>query len=97
MLAVMNTAGLEQDVPPLQRVPELHDCEAHVICSLPMLDPYSADRRCPVLSPLDALMQDAEEVADEVFVYFFTNEANEPEVIRAIGDLGVPTAPMHRC
>ena len=91
MLAAINTAGLAQDVPPLQHFPQLYDCEAHVIRSLPMLDPYSADRRFPVLSPLDAPMQDAEGVADEVFVYFSTNEATEPEVIRAIGDLGVPT------
>lgn len=91
MVAAINEAGLRVDLPPLERLPQIYDCEAHIVRTLPMLDPHSDDRMFPILSPIDPQMQNIEGVGDEVFVYFSTNEASEPEVIRAIGNLGLPT------
>ena len=91
MVAAINAAGALHDVPPLQYLPQLYDCDAHIIRSLPMLDPYQAHRKFPVLSPIDESLGEVESTADEVFVYFSTNEASEPEVIRAICNLGLPT------
>ena len=91
MVAAINLAGAAHDVPPLQYMPQLYDCEAHIVRTLPFLDPCQGDRMFEVLSPLDEQMPEIDGKGDEVFVYFSTNEASEPEVIRAIANLGLPT------
>lgn len=91
MVAAINQAGAVQDVPPLEYFPQLYDCEAHVIRTLPMLDPHDGQRAFPVLSPVENMQQEPDGSGDEVFVYFSTNEGTEPDVIRAIGNLGLPT------
>ena len=91
IVAAINEAGVSVDLPPLEHLPQIYDCEAHIVRTLPMLDPHHDARAFPVLSPIDAPMAEIEGAGDEVFVYFSTNEASEPEVIRAIGNLGLPT------
>ena len=91
MVAAINQAGAAHDVPPLQYLPQLYDCEAHVIRTLPLMDPCHGDRVFDIFSPLNQPMAEIDATGDEVFVYFSTNEASEPEVIRAIAKLGLPT------
>lgn len=91
MVAAINQAGSDHDVPHLQYLPQIYDCEAHVIRTLPLMDPCYADRKFPVLSPMSKAMPDINTTGDEVFVYFSTNEASEPEVLRAVASLGLPT------
>ena len=91
MVAAINQAGEAHDVPTLQYLPQLYDCEAHLVRTLPLLDPCQGDRMFDVLLPLDEQMTEIDGKGDEVFVYFSTNEASEPEVIRAIANLGLPT------
>ena len=89
MVAALNTAGSEHGLPPITRFAELYDCSAQLARTIPMLDPYFVRRTEPLLPPLNDLAARAGG-GDEVFIYFSTDERDDPALMQAVGDLELP-------
>jgi UDP:flavonoid glycosyltransferase YjiC (YdhE family) len=86
----INSVVPEFGVPKLDRLPQVYTSSDQLAFTIGMLDPYSEWRRQPLLPPI--IGGDAEPVSggEEVFVYFSTRAQSSPELIEAIGSLGVP-------
>ncbi|MBU2108097.1 MAG: hypothetical protein KKC10_16085 [Alphaproteobacteria bacterium] len=86
----INSVVPEFGVPKLDRLPQVYTSSDQLAFTIGMLDPYSEWRRQPLLPPI--IGGEAEPVSggEEVFVYFSTRAQSSPELIEAIGSLGVP-------
>ena len=92
MLEVVNRAASQIGLAPLAHLPDVYAADAHVVPTFQRLDPYGGRRVTPLVSPIahaDLSAQAAE--GDEVFVYFSTSELDDPETVRALTGLGLPT------
>lgn len=91
MVAAVNAAGAPLGLDPIAHLPEVYAADLHLVRTLPMLDPYDGLRRDPVLPPVtDVASRASQGRGDEVFVYFSYTEGNDPGVVEAVAQLGLP-------
>ncbi len=91
MCAAMNEALAVYDAPPLAVAPDLYDVALQLVTTLPELDPYAdrPDGRLPSGDDVSSFIADG--TGDEVFIYFSTSERQNPALMQAVKQLGVPT------
>jgi hypothetical protein len=91
MVAAVNEAGGPLGVPAIEHLPAIYTCNDQLVRTLAMLDPYADLRTSDYLPAAQDLPSLIAPTGDEVFVYFSSGEAETPEIMNAIADLGVPT------
>ena len=91
MLAAMNEALASFGTPPLSRAPALYDVAVQLVTTLPELDPYQhrPEGRLPSGDDVSSFLSDGS--GHEVFIYFSTSERQNPALMQAVKQLGVPT------
>ena len=77
---VLSPLGLE----PLQHLAGLYDCTLQMPRGVSVLDPYAKWRTGPRVLPLDRLPPRSEGTGSEVFIYFSTEELEDPEIWKAM-------------
>lgn len=90
MTECVNRAAMPLGVPEIRRLPDIYACEAQLVRTIPLLDPYSGDRRDPLIPPRIEVGAHDFEDREEIFVYFSTTEGSNPAIVEALSDLGVP-------
>ena len=90
MVGALNSALARWGAAPIARLPQVYECDARVVTSFPMLDPYAQDRREPNAPPHADLSRDLAEGGDEIFIYFSTTERENAELMNAIEALKAP-------
>jgi UDP:flavonoid glycosyltransferase YjiC (YdhE family) len=90
MTACVNRAAMPLGVPELRRLSDIYACEAQLVATIPLLDPYSGSRHDPLIPPRVEVGAHEFDDRDEIFVYFSTTEVSNPAIIEALADLGVP-------
>lgn len=91
LVDAVNTACRHFGMPPITRFAEIYGASTQLPRTIPALDPYTAWRTGPLLPPLNETPPPANPAADEVFIYFSTDERDDASLMAAIADLGVPT------
>jgi hypothetical protein len=92
-LAAINAAVRGLGLHPLDRLPQLFAGDAHIVHTLPLLDPYARFRTTPVDGPLiDYVPRARNADAREVFVYISQGVEVRSDVIAAL----LPVAPHVR-
>jgi hypothetical protein len=89
LLAHVNTVATELGLPALRGLPEVYRADLTLVHTLSLLDPYARWRREPCLPPVQPVAL-AQELGDELFVYFSTSEFQHPDVVEVLANLPVP-------
>ena len=90
LLDAVNAALDHFGLPPLERFSDIYRGAISMPRTIAPLDPYTAWRSEPLLPPLNQALPRGHEGGDEVFVYFSTDERNDPALMEALTGLGVP-------
>jgi UDP:flavonoid glycosyltransferase YjiC (YdhE family) len=84
-LATINTVARTCGFRTLDRLPELFRGDAHLVCTLPLLDPYAGFRQKPADGPLiDYLPRGRNPDAGQVFVYISQGVEVRSDVVAAL-------------
>lgn len=75
---------------PLDRLPQVYACDASVVTSFPMLDPYAQHRTAPNAPPVADLAQAIAGGGEEIFIYFSTTERENAALMDAVAALKAP-------
>lgn len=90
MTECVNRAAMPLGVPEIRRLPDIYACEAQLIRTIPLLDPYFDSRQDPLIPPRIEVGAHEFDDREEIFVYFSTTEGSNPALIEALPGLGVP-------
>lgn len=90
MVAIINDALDGLSVPQLSVLPDVYACDDQLACTLPQLDPFFELRKRPLLPPITGVSSTIAAGGDRVFVYFSTTEFDDPALVDALCDLGLP-------
>jgi UDP:flavonoid glycosyltransferase YjiC (YdhE family) len=87
---IVNAVGTDFGIPELRHLPEVYASSDALVFTLTMLDPYSRWRAAPLLPPVIGGAPEPADEGEEIFVYFSTSEASEPDLVEAISNLPLP-------
>ncbi len=68
MTECVNRAAMPLGVPEIRHLPDIYACEAQIVRTIPLLDPYSGDRRDPLIPPRIEMGAHDFEDREEIFV-----------------------------
>ena len=84
-LAAVNAAASSRGLQPLSRLPQLFSGDAHLVHTLPLLDPYARHRRRPVDGPLlDYVPLPRRADAQRIFAYISDGVDVRDDVVAAL-------------
>jgi UDP:flavonoid glycosyltransferase YjiC (YdhE family) len=90
MIECVNHAATPLGVPEIRHLPEIYACDAQLVRTIPLLDPYFEHRRDPLIPPTVEPGMHEFEGRDEIFVYFSSTEGSNPAIAEALTGLNVP-------
>ena len=91
LVEAVNVACHHFGMSPITRFADIYGASTQLPRTIPALDPYGPWRTGPLLPPLNETPPPADPAADEVFIYFSTDEHDDAPLMSAIANLGVPT------
>jgi hypothetical protein len=90
MAAAVNTAAGPLGLREIKHLPQVFDCDAKIVTSLRLFDPYDGMRAEPPLSPWTDCPSEMGGSGEEVFVYLSNPDAVRPALIDALASVGLP-------
>jgi hypothetical protein len=90
MVAAVNKAAVPLGLDPIGYLPQVFDCDAKLVTSLPLFDPYDGLRLEPLLSPGTDCPAAVGGSGEEVFVYLSNPDAVRPALIEALARIPLP-------
>ncbi|KQX34780.1 hypothetical protein ASD04_15415 [Devosia sp. Root436] len=91
LLAAVNAAMQHFGQPGYARFSDIYGAAVSMPRTIAALDPYGPWRSQPLLPPLNEALPRGSHGGDEVFIYFSTDERNDPALMEAIAGLDLPT------
>jgi UDP:flavonoid glycosyltransferase YjiC (YdhE family) len=86
--AIVNTALRARSTPPIDRLPQIFECDARSVQTFPLLDPYQAERSVPADGPLIVAPAPRREASRAIFFYSAGGYRLRDDVIAALRPLG---------
>jgi hypothetical protein len=74
----------------ISRLPQVYECDAKIVCTPAMFDPFADARSTPLLPPNLPPVDVVERHGDEVFIYLSTGDRENPVILAAIATLRLP-------
>jgi UDP:flavonoid glycosyltransferase YjiC (YdhE family) len=90
ILASINRIMQRKGGPSLSSFPEIYRSDCDLVQTLSMLDPYRDARQGSYLPPSTDISDVTAGAGDEVFIYFSTQEINNPNIVKAVAELSLP-------
>lgn len=90
LVDIANRAGERFGLAPLQHFSDVYRCDAQLPRTIAALDPYAPWRSAPTYLPPLGLDCPEAGTGDEIFVYFSTDEGDEPIILEAIASVDLP-------
>ncbi|AWB48594.1 hypothetical protein HYN69_08805 [Gemmobacter aquarius] len=90
LLDNVNAAASGIGLAPLAGLPQVYQSTLPMVRTLPFLDAYQGHRRFPYVLPKIPTTNTIAANGDEVFIYFSTQELNDPQVVDALASLPLP-------
>lgn len=94
MVAAVNTALAHFGTPPIRYFPQIYDCSAKLVRTIPLLDSYAGLRTEPLLAPVEPFSVPETRDGQEIYAYFSNIERDPPELIEALCALDLPLRVM---
>ncbi|MFN3864493.1 MAG: glycosyltransferase [Erythrobacter sp.] len=93
LVAAVNAAIVPLGGKPLASLPQVYARDGEMVRTLPLLDPYAAQRPADCyLPPVADYAGIADGRGNELFCYFSTREFENPALVEALATLGLPLA-----
>jgi UDP:flavonoid glycosyltransferase YjiC (YdhE family) len=88
IVAIVNAALRPRQTPPIDRLPQLYECDVRSVQTFPLLDPYHAERTEPADGPVIAAPAPRRAAGRAVFAYIASGRTLRDDVIAALRPLG---------